>query len=74
MSPSFLKRWGLPCALLAAFPAASRAACALDSGIVIYYGNGMFITPARAPGAARIVGQKIPPPRPPGGKVTFCKA
>jgi len=62
-------------ALLPAFvPTLSQAACAPDSGVVIYYGNGMFITPARARVQALQMDRKIRPALPVGTKVTFSYA
>jgi hypothetical protein len=56
----------------AAAPAASRAACAPDSAVVIYYGNGMYISPARARVQALLMDRKLRPSLPSGTKVTFA--
>jgi hypothetical protein len=53
----------------AAVPA--TAACASDSGVVISYGNGMFISPARARVQALLLDRKIRPALPAGAHVTF---
>jgi elongation factor P hydroxylase len=62
--------------LSALLPVAAPAfgACASDSGVVIYYGNGMFISPARARVQALLMDQKIRPALPAGAKVTFSYA
>jgi len=59
----------LPALLLADVTAS--AACAPDSGIVIYYGNGMYITPARARVQALQMDRKLRPTLPAGTNVVF---
>jgi hypothetical protein len=49
----------------------ATAACAPDSGVVISYGNGMFISPARARVQALLLDRKIRPALPSGTHVTF---
>jgi hypothetical protein len=50
----------------------AAAACAPDSGVVIYYGNGMFISPARARVQALQMDRKLRPTLAAGMNVTFA--
>jgi hypothetical protein len=52
----------------------ASAACAPDSSVVIYYGNGMFISPARARVQALMMDKKIRPALPAGTTVAFSYA
>jgi hypothetical protein len=67
-------RFLLPALLAAGAAASSQAACVPDSGVRIYYGNGMFITPARARVQALMMDRKIRPALPAGTRVTFSYA
>ena len=49
----------------------ASAACASDSAVVIYYGNGMYISPARARVQSLLMDRKIRPALPAGTKVSF---
>ena len=70
-----MKVWLLLVALLPlAAVAPASAACAPDSGVVIYYGNGMFITPSRARVQALLMDRRLRPHLPAGTKVTFSYA
>ena len=66
----------LPLTLLFTMASAvpSSAACAPDSGVVVYYGNGMFISPARARTQALLMDRKLRPSLPVGTRVTFSYA
>jgi hypothetical protein len=59
--------------LTAVFGAAGTAssACAPDSAVVIYYGNGMYISPARARVQSLLMDRKIRPALPAGTNVSF---
>ena len=48
------------------FPSSAPAACAPDSAVVITYGNGMYISPARARVQALLMDAKIRPSLPGG--------
>jgi hypothetical protein len=69
-----LRGVALSAALAGASVVSSWAACAPDSGVLIYYGNGMFITPARARVQALMMDRKIRPALPAGMNATFSYA
>jgi hypothetical protein len=58
--------------LMAVLPTEVSSACAPDSAVVIYYGNGMFITPARARVQALLMDRKLRSTLPARTKVTFA--
>jgi hypothetical protein len=67
-------RFLLSALLAAGTSVPSWGACASDSGVVIYYGNGMFISPARARVQALMMDKKIRPALPAGTQATFSYA